>query len=151
MILKESMRNLASWDAKLLCTDLDSEVLAHGRDGVYPLKSVELISAARVQRWFHKEANASGPVLRIKRELQDLVTFKQLNLIDDWPMRGPFDVIFCRNVVIYFDKPTQRVLMDRYANMLADGGYLILGHSESLHNVSERFALIGKTIYKKLL
>ncbi len=147
--LLEAMPNLPSWDAKLLCTDLDSDVLAKSREGVYPLQSVEKIPAARLQRWFQKGTNERGPIARVRGELQELITFKRLNLMHEWPMRGKFDVIFCRNVVIYFDKPTQRVLMDRYADMLEDDGYLILGHSESLHNVSDRFALIGKTIYRK--
>jgi chemotaxis protein methyltransferase CheR len=78
-----------------------------------------------------------------------MITFKQLNLMHDWPMQGPFDIIFCRNVVIYFNKDTQRELFGRYADILADDGYLFVGHSESLHKVTERFQLIGKTIYRK--
>ena len=67
----------------------------------------------------------------------------------EWPMKGPFDVIFCRNVVIYFDKPTQRILFDRYADYVADEGHLFVGHSESLFKVCERFELIGNTIYQR--
>ena len=79
-----------------------------------------------------------------------MITFKQLNLLHDWPMNGPFDVIFCRNVVIYFGKDTQRMLFDRYADMLANDGYLFIGHSENLHKITDRFQLIGKTIYRKV-
>jgi len=79
-----------------------------------------------------------------------MIAFKQLNLMHDWPMHGPFDIIFCRNVVIYFDKPTQMRLFERYADILVDGGYLFLGHSETMHNLSDRFELIGKTIYRKV-
>lgn len=82
-------------------------------------------------------------------EAASLVTFKKLNLLDTWPMAGPFDVIFCRNVVIYFDKPTQKVLFERMANILVDRGYLFIGHSESLFKVSERFKLIDRNTYQK--
>ena len=79
-----------------------------------------------------------------------LITFKQLNLLHPWPMKGPFDVIFCRNVIIYFNKDTQRKLFDRYASMLAPDGYLFVGHSETLHKVTDRFNLLGKTIYERV-
>jgi len=82
--------------------------------------------------------------------LRQLITFKTLNLMDAWPMRGPFDFIFCRNVVIYFSKDTQRVLFDRFADYLPTGGHLFIGHSESLHRVTDRFRLLGQTIYRKV-
>ena len=82
--------------------------------------------------------------------LRSLITFKPLNLLHEWPMQGPFDVIFCRNVVIYFDKPTQRRLFNRYADMLKPDGWLIVGHSESLQNLTDRFDLVGRTIYRRL-
>ncbi len=143
--LRESMPNLGAWDAKLLCTDLDTDVVATASAGVYPESRVEKMPRNQLKRWFRK----NGSDVKVRDELKKDIIFKQLNLMDDWPMRGKFDVIFCRNVVIYFDKATQRVLMERYANLLEDGGYLILGHSESLFNVSDRFTLLGKTIYKK--
>jgi chemotaxis protein methyltransferase CheR len=92
---------------------------------------------------------AGSEQVQVNSELQERITFKSLNLMHDWPMRGPFDMIFCRNVVIYFDKPTQKRLFDRYADMLVDGGYLFLGHSETMYNLSTRFELIGQTIYRK--
>ena len=76
--------------------------------------------------------------------------FRELNLIRPWPMKGRFDVIFCRNVVIYFDKPTQRVLFDRYADMLKPGGLLFIGHSESLFRVSDRFQHLGRTVHRRI-
>lgn len=147
--LREAMHDLAAWDAKLLATDLDSDVLATSKAGIYPLDRVEQIPEARLKRWFQKGSGDKGAIVRARPELQELITFKRLNLMQEWPIRGPFDVIFCRNVIIYFDKPTQRVLMNRYADLLEEGGYLILGHSESLHNVSDRFNLLGKTVYRK--
>jgi chemotaxis protein methyltransferase CheR len=82
-------------------------------------------------------------------ELRSLIKFAPLNLLEDWPMSGPFDVIFCRNVVIYFDKPTQRRLFDRYAELLKPDGWLFVGHSESITSVTSRFNLVGRTIYRR--
>lgn len=147
--LRESLKDLKNWDAKVLCTDLDSDVINTCKAGVYSMQRVEKLSRERLRRWFMKSRGLDGEVVKVNEQLRELLTFKQLNLMHDWPMKGPFHLIFCRNVIIYFDKPTQRVLIDRYADILVDGGYLILGHSESLFNVSDRFKLIGNTIYRK--
>lgn len=147
--LREEMAMKSGWDTKILATDLDSNVLEKCRQGVYARKRLEQLSNARIDRWFSPLNTDEKNVLKAKPELRNLITFKQLNLMQQWPMKGPFDVIFCRNVIIYFDKATQKVLMDRYAKLLKDGGYLILGHSESLFNVTDRFELLQKTIYKK--
>ena len=76
-------------------------------------------------------------------------TFKQLNLLRAWPMKGPFDIVFCRNVVIYFDKPTQRTLFERISKLMPSSTHLFIGHSETLYKVSDQFSLIGKTIYQR--
>ena len=150
IVLKESFKNLDHWDAKILATDLDSNVLNTCKAGVYSQQRVESIPRNQLRRWFRKGRHQDAELAKVSQNLKDLITFKQLNLMHDWPMQGRFDVVFCRNVIIYFDKPTQRILIDRYANVLADNGYLILGHSESLFKVSDRFSLIGKTIYRKV-
>lgn len=136
---------LAGWDVKILCTDVDTEVLATASAGMYPAKRVETVPADMKRKWLEQV----GDNYQVTDRLRSIMTFKPLNLMREWPMRGPFDIVFCRNVVIYFDKPTQRVLMARYADLIADHGYLILGHSESLHNVSKAFSLVGRTVYKK--
>ena len=148
--LRESIPNIHSWDAKILATDLDSNVVARGKSGVYTLERVNGIEKSRLNKWFRKGRNGQSDKVKVASELQEIITFKQLNLMHEWPMKGPFDIIFCRNVVIYFNKDTQRELFNRYADMLADDGYLIVGHSESLHKVTNRFQLLGKTIYKKV-
>ncbi|MDH4133416.1 MAG: protein-glutamate O-methyltransferase CheR [Gammaproteobacteria bacterium] len=141
---------LPVWDVRILATDIDSQVLARAANGVYTQDRIEGISGARQKRWFRRGAGPNQGKVRMDDALRSLISFKQLNLMDEaWPMRGPFDIIFCRNVVIYFDKPTQKKLFDRYADLLAPGGYLYVGHSESLHGTSTRFRLIGRTIYQK--
>ena len=148
VVLNETM-NLNEWDCKILATDLDSNVLQHGSEGIYDIQRIENLPVERKKRWFLKR-DAEPDLVRVKPSLKSLVTFNRLNLLENWPMKGEFDVIFCRNVVIYFNKDTQRELFNRYADRLAPGGYLIIGHSESLHRVCDRFQLIGQTIYKKI-
>ncbi len=148
MVLMESIQNIGGWDVKILATDLDSNVVAKGKAGIYSAERITGISKARQAKWFRKDTT-SGQVV-VDDALRNLITFKQLNLLHPWPMKGPFDVIFCRNVIIYFNKDTQSKLFDRYANMLAPDGYLFVGHSETLHKVTDRFRLLGKTIYARV-
>ncbi|MFK8018469.1 MAG: protein-glutamate O-methyltransferase CheR [Pseudomonadales bacterium] len=149
MMLRESMPKLSEWDAKILATDLDTSVLATCKKGQYSDQVLQKVPPEQRKRWFREVGSTGQKKTEIHSKLKELITFKQLNLMGAWPMQGEFDVIFCRNVIIYFDKPTQRKLIDRYANLLVDGGFLIIGHSESLLNVTNRFSLIGKTIYRK--
>lgn len=138
-----------SWDVKILATDLDSNVLDHGRRGVYDFQRVEGIEESRRKRWFLKDP-ARPDVVKVKPALQSMISFKRLNLLEPWPMKGSFDVIFCRNVVIYFNKDTQRQLFGRYADILRPKGNMFIGHSETLHRVSDRFESLGKTMYQKI-
>ena len=149
MALHESISDIQSWDIKILATDLDTNVLEHCRRGVYDIDRIVGLSQSRKANWFLKGKGDHSGSVKIDPRLQSLITFKQLNLMQGWPMKGPFDFMFCRNVVIYFDKPTQKILFDRYADLVKDDGYLFLGHSESLYNVSTRFQLLGNTIYQK--
>jgi chemotaxis protein methyltransferase CheR len=149
MVLREAQQQLVGWDVKLLATDLDSNVLAHGIAGVYTDDRFRAVSDARLRNFFEPAPRGADGKWRAGEQLRSLITFKQLNLMHDWPMRGPFDAIFCRNVVIYFDKDTQRALFERMARLQRPGDYLFLGHSESLYRVSERYDLIGKTIYRR--
>jgi len=148
--LKESIPSFDSWDVKILATDLDSDVLQTAKNGVYKSERIEGLTSARKRNWFLNGKGDNAGTVRVRPELQDMITFKQLNLLREWPTKGPFDFIFCRNVVIYFDKDTQKVLFDRYANVLKSDSHLFIGHSESLFKVSDRFGLLGQTIYKKI-
>ncbi|MBK9131981.1 MAG: protein-glutamate O-methyltransferase CheR [Gammaproteobacteria bacterium] len=150
MVLRDALPAGQGWDAKILATDIDSNVLARAQQGMYAQERASGIPERYQRRSFHKGQGDNAGMLRVSDEVRSLITFRQLNLMQEWPMKGPFDVIFCRNVVIYFDKPTQRRLFNRYADLLVDGGHLFIGHSETLFKVCDRFTLIGRTIYRKL-
>ncbi len=149
MTILETLPSLVGWDIKVLATDLDTNVVSHAKEGVYDLERIAGLSKARAQRWFQKGKGSHQGRVKVVQDVKNLITFKSLNLMEAWPMKGGFDVIFCRNVVIYFDKPTQRILFDRYADMLKPDSHLFVGHSESLFKVSSRFELLGKTIYRR--
>ena len=138
----------SSWDYKILATDLDTNVLATAKAGVYQGSSVTGIDDELLKTHFLHDAE--GERYKVKDDLRKLITFKQLNLLEPWPMRGPFDVIFCRNVVIYFDLETKNKLFSRYAELLRPNGYLILGHSETMSREVKEFTSVGRTIYQKV-
>ena len=150
MTILEALPEPQRWDIRILATDLDSDVLARAQRGIYPAERTQGLSPARLQRFFSERQEAGGVCHQIAREVAALVTFKQLNLIHALPMRGPLDAIFCRNVVIYFDKETQRELFARVARLQRPGDLLFLGHSESLFKVCDSYALIGKTIHRRV-
>ena len=135
----------ASWDIKILATDIDSNVLDTARRGIYPLADVEDIGTKRKGKWF--QTNGRNEV-KVDEGLKQMITFRQLNLLDRWPMKGIFDIVFCRNVIIYFDKETQRTLFVKMAGFIDAESYLFIGHSESLITVSDQYKPLGGTIYK---
>ena len=139
----------SGWDVKILATDLDTNVLATAAEGIYALERVTSIGEQRLKRWFQKGVGAQSRKARARADLRRIIHFKQLNLMQDWPMQGVFDVIFCRNVLIYFDRDTKARLVNRYAGLLRQGGHLFIGHSESLHQIDVPFMLVGHTIYRK--
>ncbi|WP_341703828.1 protein-glutamate O-methyltransferase [Ferrovibrio sp.] len=145
--LLRAMPDIKQWDARILATDIDTEMVRRGNEGVYPATALEGMEPDIARKYF--EPHGTDKV-RLAAEARNLISFKHLNLIGNWPMKGPFDAIFCRNVVIYFDKDTQRVLFDRYANLLVPGGFLYIGHSENLFGITERFKLLGRNIHRKI-
>jgi chemotaxis protein methyltransferase CheR len=149
MVLREAQAALSGWDVKLLATDVDSAALATGQAGIFNADRVLGLNPARVARFFEKGTGAQIGKVRANDELRQLITFRQLNLMHEWPMSGPFDAVFCRNVIIYFDKPTQCTLFERMATLQRPGDLLFLGHSENLYRVTERYELIGRTIYRR--
>jgi chemotaxis protein methyltransferase CheR len=150
MVLREQRARLSGIDAKILATDLDSNVLATGAAGVYPADRLRAVSPARAAEFFKQGSGQHQGSVKVAACLRQLITFKQLNLMQDWPMRGRFDAIFCRNVVIYFDLETKRALFQRMAQLQPPGALLFLGHSESLYRISDHYELIGRTIYRRI-
>lgn len=140
---------LAEWDAKILATDIDSNVLNKGKNGIYDQKRVEDIPQHFLEEYFYQGKAHNIHNVKVNNNLQRLITFKQLNLLNEWPMNGPFDIIFCRNVIIYFDKLTQQDLFARYYDLLAPGGLFILGHSENLGEFQKYFEHAGRTMFRK--
>jgi chemotaxis protein methyltransferase CheR len=148
MTIHEALSEVRRWDIRILATDLDTEVLAKGTRGVYEEERVRGLSAGRRERFFRSDGGAAQSYA-VSQELRDLITFRELNLMRTLPMKGPFDAIFCRNVVIYFDKDTQRQLFARIARLQRPGDILFLGHSENLFRVCDDYTLVGKTIYRR--
>ena len=150
MTILDSSVDTASWDIRLLATDIDSKVLGSAQAGIYAKERVNSMSKALVQKWFLKGRNGNEGHIKVRNELQSMITFNYLNLMEEWPMKGPLDFIFCRNVMIYFDQETQAGLLQRMAGLLKPGGYLFVGHSEALARHASSFELVGKTIYRKV-
>ena len=143
MDLLAAFPELKRWDFKILATDIDTAVIAKAAGGVYPESELGGLSAERARPFERGEGT-----IRVPASVRELVSFKPLNLIGPWPMKGPFDAIFCRNVAIYFDKPTQGEVFGRFSKLLAPEGFLYIGHSENLGSGGEGFRLVGKTIYQ---
>jgi len=135
---------------RLTASDIDSKVLATAAQGVYRMEGLKGMSPERVQRFFMRGKGANDGMVRVKSELRQWVDFISVNLIrDDWPFREPFDVVFCRNVMIYFDAPTQRKVLERIHRVMKPGGLLFVGHAENFSESRDLFALRGKTVYER--
>lgn len=149
MTVRETPSVDDSWDCRILATDIDSNVLAKAQSGVYkPMEIGDLGGEKGRRRWFKPVPGDPDGAERIDRSLQEMIYFRSLNLMESWPMSGPIDVIFCRNVVIYFSKETQRQIFDRFAKLMAPDGYLFIGHSETILHAADVFEPVGRTIYR---
>lgn len=134
----------------ILATDIDTQVLGTAERGVYPLDAVDKLPIAQKKRFFLKGQGASAGHCRVIEPLRRLITFRALNLLDaPYPMRGPFDAIFCRNVMIYFDRPTQLALLGRMIPLLAREGLFFAGHSESFFHAGDLIRPVGRTVYRR--
>jgi chemotaxis protein methyltransferase CheR len=147
LTLLDLLPDAASYDIKILATDIDPNILAVGRAGLYRRAALEPVARAVRDRWF-AAVPGDGDAWRARDELRALITFNELNLIGPWPLRRAFDVIFCRNVVIYFDEPTQDQLWRRFADQLAPGGLFYIGHSERADHPALRPD--GQTVYRRV-
>lgn len=146
----ETLGASASGRVRIVASDLDTRVLAHARAGIYRLDQLACLSEARKRQYFLKGIGQREGLARVRPELQNLIEFRQINLLaEQWPHSGALDVIFCRNVMIYFDKATQLRVLEKFAPLLAADGLLLVGHSESLSHASHLFRLCGRTQYRK--
>ncbi len=141
------MPDAASYDIKILATDINPHMVAKGKEGAYPAGDATDIPAADQKRWMTVEDDT----ITAKDEVKSLITFKELNLVGDWPMRGQFQIIFCRNVVIYFDDATTSGLWTRFSKLIPEGGHLYVGHSERVNGPAASVLQgAGVTIYEKV-
>jgi len=147
MTVRDALGNTSGYDAKILATDIDTQMIATAEAGRYPVARVASVPVD-LQKQFLRRVDDEHVI--VSDELKSMVVFKPLNLFDPWPMHGPFDVIFCRNVIIYFDNNSKRVLFNRFAEIMKPGGWMFIGHSETLFRVSERFRHVGRTIHRRV-
>jgi chemotaxis protein methyltransferase CheR len=148
MTVREALGASASWDLRILASDVDTDVLARAEAGIYTADQVAPVPAALRSRYFEPAPDGRG--VRVRSALRDLVAFRQINFQDDhWPIRTRFDAIFCRNVLIYFDREGQRRILERLVALLVDDGLLFLGHSESVLGLLAGMRHVGNTIYRK--
>jgi chemotaxis protein methyltransferase CheR len=141
----------AGWDVKILASDIDTDVLDRAAAGVYPLEQTAPVPPDILARHFLRGTGHHAGTVRVRPALRDLVAFRRINFLDDpWPIRTRFDVVFCRNALIYFDRGMQQRLLRRLAGSLKDDGLLILGHSESAHGLLDGVQHLGNTIYRKV-
>ena len=148
LTLRQAISDINGWDIRILATDIDSHVLDTANSGIYDVSRLANLEAALRMRYFEAVDGEAGGKLRIHDSIRQMIQFQQLNLLHRWPMPEKFDLIFCRNVVIYFSGETKAQLVDRFADQLVADGLLMMGHSESLYRTSDRFESLGKTIYR---
>ena len=148
IVLKREMPDISRYDARILATDIDTEVLSKAAQGEYPLNAVDDVPAT--YREFLRPGSPGAKCLTVDDELRSLIRFRRLNLMESWPFQGQFDAVFCRNVMIYFDGPTKSKLIDRLVQQIKPGRWLYIGHSESLLGSHPKLELVGRTIYRRI-
>ena len=147
----DTLPRIYAWDVKILAADIDTETLEKGRAGMYPAEQMASIPDRLRERYFLRGRGALDGWVRVRPEVQELVKFRRINLRDEtWPIRTAFDCIFCRNVIIYFDRALQERLVGRFVDLLKPGGHLFLGHSESLLGMRLGLKYLGSTVYQKV-
>ncbi len=148
--LCDGVQDPAQWDFKILASDLSTRVLAKAASGVYDQGRFRDVPPDTLKRHFLRGRGDNEGVFKVKPHLASMIRFRRLNLMDDhFPIKTPLDLIFCRNVMIYFDRPTQETLVNKFHRYLKPGGYLFIGHSESLQWVAHPFKSVAPTIYQK--
>ncbi len=149
IVLLEALRDRSRWDVKLLATDVSTRILQQAQNGLYDTQRIAPIPVPLRSKYLVRMRERGADVYGVADNLRRIIIFRHLNLMEDWPIKGPLDFIFCRNVMIYFDKPTQGRLINRFYDLLAPGGVLFTGHSESLTGIKHNFQYVQPTIYTK--
>lgn len=149
MILFETIPNIKQYDIKILATDINSDSLITAEKGVYELGHISKMSNEYQLHWFDRAPDPTSSLVQVKPELKELISFAELNLIDPWPMQGLFDVIFCRNVIIYFKKTIRNQILHKFHRYLNVHGLLFLGYSENIMDLKNHYQLMGNTIFQK--
>lgn len=148
--LREGVKNPAQWNFGILASDISTRVLAHAAEGLYAQERISTVPDEVAHRHFLKGKGNKAGLVKVKPHLSDMITFRHLNLMSEkFPIKSPLDLIFCRNVMIYFDRPTQERLIGKFFRYLKPGGHLFIGHSESLQWLKHDFSTIAPTIYRK--
>ncbi|MDH4129855.1 MAG: protein-glutamate O-methyltransferase [Spirochaetota bacterium] len=138
-----------NWTLNILATDLSTRMLKKAEAGIYHKNEFAKVQDHLIKQFFQYGVDQWKDYLRVKKDIRNIINFKRLNLLENWNQLGSFDIIFCRNVLIYFDRNSQEKLIYKFYNQLNPNGYLIIGHSESLFNVKHKFKYIKPTIFKK--
>jgi chemotaxis protein methyltransferase CheR len=149
IVLRENLADIDSRDCLILATDISNRMLEKAGQAFYSEDALRELPASLIQKYFNKACNGSIRAFQAKENIRSMVRMARLNLMNTWPMKGPFNVIFCRNVMIYFDKPTQQKLINRFWDLLEPGGYLFVGHSEGLSAISHPFHYVRPATYRK--
>ena len=149
MVLRENIVAIDKKDVLILATDISSRMLETARKGVYSQERLADVPRPLIHKYFDGCPDEMGKRYRVGPALRKMIRLAPLNLMQAWPMKGPFNVIFCRNVMIYFDRPTQQELVNRFYDLLMPGGYLFVGHSEGLSGVRHAFQYMKPAIYRK--
>jgi chemotaxis protein methyltransferase CheR len=147
MTASEAFRGERGWDIKILATDLDTEVLMKATAGIYPSQAITPVPINYISKYFERTVDG----YEVTRAIKSMVSFRKLNLMDQvFPMKRSFDIIFCRNVMIYFDDETKASLVRKFHHHLKDSGFMFIGHSESLMNMKHIFRFLKHTVYQKV-
>jgi chemotaxis protein methyltransferase CheR len=150
LVLKREIADFSSNDTRILATDIDTDVLTKAAEGEFAVSAIDEVPREYHTFFSRKSAQSASEKIVMDLDLRSLIVFRRLNLMETWPFKGPFDAIFCRNVMIYFDAPTKAALVERFMQKLRPGGWLYIGHSESLIGSHPGLDLVGRTTYRRI-
>lgn len=147
IVLKEALEATPGWDIRIIATDLDTDVLRQANEGIYYKNKIETFNSIRQQKWFEAVEGDTDKV-RVKKEIRDMVEFRQLNLVDNWRMAEKMDLIFCRNVLIYFDRESRNKIINRFVDQLSSRGWLAVSRTESIVGINNSLVSFGNSVYQ---